>query len=277
MRRLIINADDCGVNAPRTHAIFTCMEEGIVTSTTVLPNMPDALHAARKIKERDISAGLHINLTEGSALTAERDVLSLLDTRGYLLGRKRLFEALEEGVIAVEHIEREIRSQIEWYFDHAGMPTHCDSHHNVHVHPTIAPLIGPILSRYGIGKVRVAIETLDRLPWEISAERRAFIEQMNIWGSAAKRIFESQDLHTTDHFRGFAFSGQANARRLRHLLAALPEGTTELMVHPGTCDPLGDDFSRDPQRETERNMLLDPELPAYLGSRGIELIGFGDL
>ena len=253
------------------------MEEGIVTSTTVIPNMPESLNAARKIKERDIPAGIHINLVEGSALTPERDIHSLLDTRGYFLSKEKLQEALTQGSIEAEHVEREIRAQIEWFFDTAGMPTHCDSHHNIHIHPFIAPLLGPILARYGISRIRTPAESLERLSWELPEERRAYIESTAMLARAAQSIYESFDIETTDHYRGMALSGMANARKLRNLLAALPEGTTELMTHPGTCDPLGDDFSRNPQRETERNMLLDPELPAFIRSRGIELVGFGDL
>lgn len=277
MRRLIVNADDLGISAPRTHGIFQCMEEGVVRSATLIVNMPDSLNAARKIKERDRTAGLHINLTEGSPRTAEQDVHSLLDARGYFMGRDRLDQAFEEGVVKKEHLEREIRAQIEWFLDNAGAPTHIDSHHHIHVHPQIAPLLGPILNRYGISAIRVPLEITERMAWEISPERTAYIERINQRARKAKPIFESADLRTTDHFRGLALSGEAGAKRLRSLLTALPEGTTEFMVHPGACDPLGDDFSRDPQRETERNMLLDPELPGLLRSRGIELIGFGDL
>ena len=277
MRRLIVNADDLGITAPRTHGIFQCMEEGVVRSATLIVNMADSLNAARRLKESSIPAGLHINLTEGSALTPEKDVATLLDARGYFLGRDRLHQAFDDGVVKKEHLEREIRAQIEWFLDNAGAPTHCDSHHHLHIHPQVAPLLGPILNRYGISAIRVPLEITERLAWEITPERTAFIGKINEQARAAKPIFESADLRTTDHFRGLALSGEAGAKRLRSLLMALPEGTTELMVHPGACDPLGDEFSRDPQRETERNMLLDPELPALLRSRGIELIGFGDL
>ena len=277
MRRLIVNADDLGVNAPRTHGIFQCMEEGIVRSATLLVNMPDSLNAARRVKERNISVGLHINLSEGSPLTPEQDVHSLLDTRGYFLGKERTRQACDEGAVEPEHLEREIRAQIEWFFDHCGMPTHVDGHHHLHVHPIVTELLPPILERYGIQRIRIPQEDTSDPRWEISPERLAWIALIRKHAQAARILWESTGLRSTDHFRGIALTGEANARRLRHLIAALPEGTTELMVHPGACDPLGDDFSRNPQRETERNMLLDPELPGLLQSRGIELCSYNDL
>lgn len=254
------------------------MEEGIATSATLMVNMPDSLNAARRLKERSIPAGIHINLSEGSPLTAERDVHSLLDTRGYFLGKQKLRTALDEGSVDPTHIEREARAQIEWFLESCGFPTHVDGHHHVHVHPIIAPLLAPILSRYGIRFVRIPQESIsERDPWELTKERRMALENVTKQAGQARPIFAAEDVMSTDHYRGLAMVGNAGSKRLRSLIAALPEGTTELMVHPGMCDPMGDDFSRDPQRETERNMLLDPDMRSYIKSRGVELIGFGDL
>jgi predicted glycoside hydrolase/deacetylase ChbG (UPF0249 family) len=277
VRRLIINADDLGINAPRTHGIFACMDAGIVRSATLMPNMPNSDAAVRHCKERDIGIGLHINLSDGAALSSERDITTLLDPSGFLMGKERTRKALDENAIEPQHLERELRAQLEWFLDHFGQPTHVDSHHHLHVHPIVAPLLAPILSRYGIATVRVPCESLERLPWELSEERTAWIQLIAAQARHAKEIFSSHDLRTTDHFRGMALVGEANARKFRHLLCALPEGTTELMVHPGACDPNGDDFSKDPQRETERNMLLDPALPALLQQRGITLCSYSEL
>jgi predicted glycoside hydrolase/deacetylase ChbG (UPF0249 family) len=40
------------------------------------------------------------------------------------------------------------------------------------------------------------------------------------------------------------------------------------------CDPLGTEFSRDPQRETELRMLMDPEVRTLLRQQKIELVSF---
>jgi chitin disaccharide deacetylase len=277
MRRLIVNADDLGVNPPRSHGIFQCMENGLVTSATLMVNGSDAQAAARRVRERDVPGiGLHLNLTDGSAISTERDVGSLLDAHGFLSGRDHLERAMETGEAVATHLEREIRAQIEWFLDSIGQPTHMDSHHHIHVHPVVARLLPPILQRYGIQRVRLPIETIADIRWEISKERLAYIRAVNARAQAARDLWEGEGLRSTDHFRGMALRGNANAKRLRSLLSSLPEGTTELKVHPGACDPSGDAFSRDPQRETERNMLLDPESHSFARNKGIELISFGD-
>lgn len=71
--RIIINADDFGLNANTTAAIVECFNRGIVHRTTAMINMPyfhTALRIANKLGIRD-KIGLHINLTEGEPLTEE--------------------------------------------------------------------------------------------------------------------------------------------------------------------------------------------------------------
>ncbi len=77
-KRLIVNADDLGINPQRTHGIFLCFEEGIVRSASVLPNFSDSNQAAKHARERGLSCGLHFNITEGAALCMLADIESLL-------------------------------------------------------------------------------------------------------------------------------------------------------------------------------------------------------
>lgn len=57
----------------------------------------------------------------------------------------------------------------------------------------------------------------------------------------------------------------------------LPEGTTELMVHPGSPLPYGLPFDIDPQRQTELRMLIDESIPELLKTQKVELISYRDL
>ncbi|MGN0854423.1 MAG: ChbG/HpnK family deacetylase [Kiritimatiellia bacterium] len=71
--RIIVNADDYGLNANATAAIAECFRRGIVHRTTAMVNMPyfdDALHIAHDSGFAD-KIGLHINLAEGYPLTEE--------------------------------------------------------------------------------------------------------------------------------------------------------------------------------------------------------------
>jgi predicted glycoside hydrolase/deacetylase ChbG (UPF0249 family) len=277
VRRLIINADDLGITSQRSHGIFTAHEHGFVTSASLIPNFSESQKAARHAREKELPTGLHINLTEGDPISADSDIASLLTTDGYFLGRETLHRMLSEGEIDKFHIERELRSQFEWFMEHYGQPTHVDGHHHIHVHPFVAPILVTLFDRYGISFVRIPSEPVPPFGFMIEEVQLKKIVAINNQADAARTLFEAHGVKTTDHFRGMALCGNASNRNLRHILSRLPEGVTELMVHPGSQNPIGDAFETDPQRVTEFNMVMNPELVTEFAERKIELCSYADL
>ena len=68
MKRLIVNADDLGAGEARNAGIFDAIEAGSVTSVSILPNGPaleDALRGIRALRQKNISVGVHFNISEG--------------------------------------------------------------------------------------------------------------------------------------------------------------------------------------------------------------------
>jgi chitin disaccharide deacetylase len=93
------------------------------------------------------------------------------------------------------------------------------------------------------------------------------------------RVLERHGCRVTDHFAGFQITGRFRTAELVQLLACLPEGTTELMCHPGYC---GDALRGAPtrlkeSRERELEALTAPETRAALERNGIELAGYEGL
>ncbi len=277
-RLLIINADDCGINSSRTHGIFEAVEFGAVTSVTVIPNETDSQTAARHARERDVPAGLHLNLTEGFPLSKPEDVSTLIMGNGEFYEPGKLRQLLSEGAIDRAHLEREIRAQCEWLLDEYGQPTHLDGHHHIHIHPFIVQVLLPILDRYAINFVRIPAE--DPLPpfgYVITEEEVAKARTITAQANEARKLFEANHIRSTDHFRGLTLAGNASQKNLRHILNRLPEGSTELMVHPGSMAAYGTPFDLDPQRQTELHMVLNPEVRALCAEKKIRLGSFRDL
>jgi predicted glycoside hydrolase/deacetylase ChbG (UPF0249 family) len=278
MRRLLINADDFGANPQRTHGIFQCVEFGVVRSVSVLPNMADSDAAAKHAKERKVSAGLHLNLTEEYPLSKPEDLPTLVEMNGLFHDRTKLHQALEEGKVEKASIEREVRAQVEWMFDNYGAPTHVDSHHHVHVYPLVAEALIPILERYGIRFVRIPLEEpLPPFGYEVPAARLERTRDLNVKAAAARDLYAASGILFPDHFRGATLVGNFSLENLRHVIAKLPEGTTELMVHPGSPIAYGTPFDLDPQRQTELRALLDESIPALLMEKKVELVSYEDL
>ena len=277
VRRLIINADDLGSSSQRSHGIFLCFEQGVVRSASIVPNMGDSARAAKHAREKKLTCGLHVNLTEGSPLSGAKEVETLVDAQGNFIGDAGLRRLLSDGAIDPAHLEREIRAQVEWMFDSYGYPSHVDGHEHIHVHPLVFPLLVPIIERYSIRAVRIPEETLPPHGYQIEEAQTALVEAVNAEARAARLLLAGTAIETADHFRGETLLGNASKKNLRHVLARLPEGVTELMVHPSSPSSYGTTFDLDPQRITELQMLLDPELPKLLAERKIDLITYADL
>ncbi len=277
-RRLIIVADDLGSSTQRTHGIFLCFEEGVVRSAGVIPNMSDSARAAKHAREKGLPCGIHLNLTEESPVGDPKDVASLVDAQGNFQGLAGLRRLLAEGSIDRSHLEREVRAQIEWMFDHYGYPTHISSHGHIHVHPLVMPVVLEVAERYSIRFIRMPEELpLPPFGYEVPDDQLERVGVLNAEAAAARTLLAGSSIETTDHFRGSTLLGNASKKNMRHILARLPEGITELMTHPSSPTSYGTPFDLDPQRLTELAMLLDPELPKLLAERKIDVISYADL
>lgn len=277
MIRLIISADDLGINTQRNHGIFLSHEHGYTTNASLLVNMPESENALRRAEERELPIGLHLNLTEGTPLSERSSINTIVTTDGYFLGRDGLELALSRGLVDATHLEREIRAQCEWFQEHGGIPTHLDGHHHVHIHPAIVERVIPILDRYFISFVRIPDEPLPPFGYEIDAKRLSFGSVITARARAARSLCTAHGIQSTEHFRGIALGGSATMRNIRHTLSRLGEGTTELMMHPGSPNPVGDAFDQSPQRQTELAILQNEDMRAYLKERNIELISWREM
>ena len=278
MRRLIVNADDLGMNPARSHGIFQCFEQGIVRSASLIANGSHADTAAKWAREKGLSCGLHVNLTEDFPLSTVSDIETLVKPSGMFHEREELKRLLENGDVDPLHIEREVRMQMEWCLDKYGQPSHVNGHDGIHVHPFIVPILIPILERYAVRFTRIRNEQpLPPFGYVITEEEVERARRTGEEAEAARPLYRAHGIESTDHFRGLTLHGNASKKNLRHILSRLPEGTTELMVHPGSQAGYGTPFDLDPQRQTELNMLTDEALPELLHQLGIELCSFDEL
>ena len=93
------------------------------------------------------------------------------------------------------------------------------------------------------------------------------------------RSMSQHGRRTTDHFAGFQITGRFRTADLVYLLGTVPEGSTELMCHPGRCgEALRHARTRlKESREHELEALVAPEVRQALERNGIELVNYGGL
>jgi predicted glycoside hydrolase/deacetylase ChbG (UPF0249 family) len=93
------------------------------------------------------------------------------------------------------------------------------------------------------------------------------------------RVLERHGCRTTDYFAGFQITGRFRTAELVELLGMLPDGSTELMVHPGYCrDELRRARTRlKESRERELEALVSSEVRDAIERHGIRLAGYREL
>lgn len=125
LRRLAVIVADFGLSASLDEAILAAHRRGIVTITSLLVNMPDALGSLGTLSRTPgLGVGIHLNLTEGRPLCPPASVPSLTGGDGIFRGR----DAAQSGVFLPEHVEMELQAQVEAFLATGLRPTHIDLH-----------------------------------------------------------------------------------------------------------------------------------------------------
>lgn len=126
MKKLIINADDFGYSRGVNLGIIDSFERGVLTSTTLMSNMPGFDHAIELANEHpDLGVGVHLTLTCGQPLLSESK--SLMDEDG-TFHKLKFYET--KFSIDQDELYKEWKAQIEKVQAQLS-PTHLDSHHHV--------------------------------------------------------------------------------------------------------------------------------------------------
>jgi hopanoid biosynthesis associated protein HpnK len=279
MKQLIVNADDFGLTCGVNQGIIRAHREGILTSTTLMAAAGAFDHAvALALANPELGVGCHLVLVGGKAVAPSEEIPSLADQNGNLPSSLALFAArVSLGRVSPSEIERELRAQIE-KIRRAGIePSHVDTHKHTHVHPVVMEAVGKVVRDYGIKRVRNPIESL-RDSWNGVGLSTRLVPAgvVRVIGRRFREISARYGLVSPDHFLGLARTGQLGPEALRRMIEALPEGQTEIMLHPGVCD---DDLARtgsrlQGQRQLELDGLLDADVKRTVEKEGILLISY---
>ncbi len=253
MKRLIINADDFGYDADTYTVTAALLEKGVVRSATILVGYPKtdaALHFA-KAHSGDCSFGLHFNIAEERPLSRD-PVPSLVDATGAFRGAivQRL-KALT-GRLNPADIAREAEAQLAICADHGVTPSHIDSHGHFHKFPPVLAALRPVLDRFGIKRAR--------RPQTLYDNPRFY---NGLLDAHCNRGFRG--VSSTDHF----FNTRSHDENwFDRFLDKLPNGTTELGVHPGHVEDW---------RIAEALPFEASDIKSRIQQRGVDLISYHDI
>jgi predicted glycoside hydrolase/deacetylase ChbG (UPF0249 family) len=268
-RQLVVNADDFGFTPDVNEGIVEAHRHGILTATTLMANgaaFDDAVRLARETPTLDI--GCHLVLIGGRSLTTGK---------AFPRSVPQLLSALARREIRVN---QELAAQVQRILAAGISPTHLDTHKHTHLAPPVLDAVARLGEAFGIRWVRRPFDfPLNALRGTVPRLKRATSDALGLLRRRFHRVLEKHGCLTTDHFAGFQITGRFRTPELVELLAALPEGSTELMCHPGRC---GEALRNAPtrlkeSREHELEALLAPEVRQALERSKIELVSYRDL
>ena len=102
---------------------------------------------------------------------------------------------------------------------------------------------------------------------------------LRVLGSGARKSLNRAGIAAPDYFYGVSATGFLDAATLKAILRDLPEGSSELMCHPGYADQaLRASATRlVAQRQAELGALTRPEIRNLVRTLGIQLINYREL
>lgn len=156
--KVIINADDFGINEIVTSEIERMIGLKTISSTTIMAN-GKCLDEVKRFAplHPDISYGVHLCLSEFSSIT-KSPILhkhGLTDEEGVFI-TKAIFCVKSFDDELKSAIRDELCAQIE-VVKNLGLPlSHCDSHHHVHTIFALKDIFAEVIQHYGFKKVRKA-------------------------------------------------------------------------------------------------------------------------
>ncbi|MFC4120500.1 carbohydrate deacetylase [Nonomuraea zeae] len=269
-RRVVITADDLAREPGTTEVIVALLADGHVSATTLICLSPAAEQAADQVRRLGVVPRLHVTLTSERGLPRWRPLdgaASLVDPDGSLSDDPMVLGARGEA----QDVIREAEAQLAWMRDRGYALEAADSH------------AGTLYGLHGRSWLAEALEWCARhgLAFRLPRDPEPYIG-----GPLPPQL-------ATAHQRAVALADAlgvpipqtiaTNRRSARELgsyerlrddylrrLAALPEGTSELFLHPSREDAVtGPDGI---VRTWETRLLRDPAWHAALESEGVEVV-----
>jgi predicted glycoside hydrolase/deacetylase ChbG (UPF0249 family) len=268
-KQLVVNADDFGFTPDVNAGIVEAHRQGILTATTLMANgdaFADAVRLAHETPTLDI--GCHLVLIGGQ---------SLVTKKAFPGTAPQLVAALVAGQI---RIYDELAAQIRRIVDAGLRPTHLDTHKHTHLAPPVLDAVARLAEDFDIRWVRRPFDfPLQALRGGVPRVKRLTSGALGMMRRRFRRVLERHGCRTTDQFAGFQITGRFRTAELVELMAEIPEGSTELMVHPGHCGPaLRTAPTRlKESREAELAALVAPEVRSAMLRNGITLVNYTEL
>ncbi|MGO4572847.1 ChbG/HpnK family deacetylase [Microvirga sp. 2TAF3] len=258
-RQMVLCADDFGLSDGVSRGILDLAEQGRLSATGAMTNMPGWRRAAPELKPfiGRIGIGLHLNLTTGSPIQP----MPHLAPGGEFPRLKELFSNAMRDRLSTDEIREEITRQIVAFEAvHEAPPDFIDGHQHVHVLPAVRRALFSVLKERGWEGRLWLRDPSDRLSSILQrpiSRNKALI--VTALAAGFRRSARAAGFDTNEGFSGFSplDLSVAATRVFEGALTSLGPRPV-VMCHPGYID--------DELRSLDPAIESRPEEVAYLQS-----------
>ncbi|MGL4774567.1 MAG: chitin disaccharide deacetylase [Clostridium sp.] len=244
--KVIVNGDDFGYSIGQNLGILECFKNGIMTSTSLMVNMPGFNHAIELMKEnKELNVGLHFVMTVGNPVAS--GAKEIVNNEGVF---DRDLEKI--GNADIEEIRREYKAQLDKFLSTGFKPTHLDFH-------------------YGI------TEKQYRVIMELAKSINVPVRAMN---KEDEKLLEENNLKYSKNFISDFYNEGVTIENLISIFESNKDkDLIEIMSHPAYVDSvILNNSSYTTKRAIEMEILTSVEIKEYIkNNSNIELISYKEL
>jgi hopanoid biosynthesis associated protein HpnK len=277
MRRLIVTADDFGAAVEVNEAVEEGARKGVLRAASLMVAAPGCEDAVARAKRTPgLKVGLHLVLVEGRSMLPPKALPDLVTSEGLFRTDMAWMGA---DIFFKPKVRNQLITEIEAQFDAfsaTGLPLdHVNTHKHYHLHPTIASLILQIGRCYGLRASRAPIEPRAVLAAvdPAAAPPPAYVTEP--WARLVRARYRLAGVTMADQVFGLAWSGAMTSARVAGIIARLPEGLSELYLHPATGGGF-EGAAPGYRYADEMAALVSPETAEAVTASGAVLGAFSD-
>lgn len=279
MKKLIVNADDFGRHELINSAVEKALREGCLRSATIMPGgaaFDEAIELAKK--NPALGVGIHFTLANGFPVLPPKKIPTLVTAAGLFHDDYKIFLKLFlQGKISRAEIRAELSAQLEKVQRTGLRLTHFDSHQHLHHFPVIIGIIFELAKSAKIPAMRIARTKI--FDGEIKSVGQ-IIGRLGL-GSLAKfagYMAREKNFVAPNNFAGIVAGESVSENFLENLILNLPEGTTEIMLHPGTDNKILREYCNwDHNFEEELSAVTSPKILRLIAEEKILVTNFAGI
>ena len=285
MKKIIFTADDLGIDPAINKGIIESFRDGVLTASALLMNTPSTKEGTELAKLHDkLQVGIHLSVVEGISLRGVESTVT--DTERYFDDKicmirhwKTFLMKYLTGRLNLNELHEELELQILEFKKHFSTVPFLNGTQHMHILPGVWKIVFGLCKKYDIEAVRLPRLQGPSVFW--LNKRFPFLIPFQFFGELARKDLRKAGIRFPDDVLGMQYSGRISEERLLFILKNLPEGKTEIVMHPGYESiylrknlPWGYATF---DWETERKALTSALVKSYLVENKIERINFSNL